>query len=184
MHKEELRRQIRQMKRQFTPQQLEELSLPVIQRLRSRLADYQVVFAYYSLPDEVCTRQLVDDLLAEGKTVLLPKVVSEEAMEWCIYKGPQDLQEGSFRIMEPAENHGDRSLDSTLQRADQGKVAVILVPGMAFDAKGHRLGRGRGYYDRFLAAYPHIYKIGVCFDFQKVEEVPTDDFDIAVDEVI
>lgn len=184
MHKEELRRQIRQMKRQFTPQQLEELSLPVIQRLRSRLADYQVVFAYYSLPDEVCTCQLVDDLLAEGKTVLLPKVVSEEAMEWCIYKGPQDLQEGSFRIMEPAENHGDRSLDSTLQRADQGTVAVILVPGMAFDAKGHRLGRGRGYYDRFLAAYPHIYKIGVCFDFQKVEEVPTDDFDIAVDEVI
>lgn len=184
MHKEELRRQIRQMKRQFTPQQLEELSLPVIQRLRSRLADYQVVFAYYSLPDEVCTRQLVDDLLAEGKTVLLPKVVSEEAMEWCIYKGPQDLQEGSFRIMEPEENHGDRSLDSTLQRADQGTVAVILVPGMAFDAKGHRLGRGRGYYDRFLAAYPHIYKIGVCFDFQKVEEVPTDDFDIAVDEVI
>lgn len=184
MHKEELRRQIRQMKRQFTPQQLEELSLPVIQRLRSRLADYQVVFAYYSLPDEVCTRQLVDDLLAEGKTVLLPKVVSEEAMEWCIYKGPQDLQEGSFRIMEPAENHGDRSLDSTLKRADQGTVAVILVPGMAFDAKGHRLGRGRGYYDRFLAAYPHIYKIGVCFDFQKVEEVPTDDFDIAVDEVI
>lgn len=184
MHKEELRRHIRQMKRQFTPQQLEELSLPVIQRLRSRLADYQVVFAYYSLPDEVCTRQLVDDLLAEGKTVLLPKVVSEEAMEWCIYKGPQDLQEGSFRIMEPAENHGDRSLDSTLQRADQGTVAVILVPGMAFDAKGHRLGRGRGYYDRFLAAYPHIYKIGVCFDFQKVEEVPTDDFDIAVDEVI
>ena len=184
MHKEELRRQIRQMKRQFTPQQLEELSLPVIQRLRSRLADYQVVFAYYSLPDEVCTRQLVDDLLAEGKTVLLPKVVSEEAMEWCIYKGPQDLQEGSFRIMEPAENHGDRSLDSTLQRADQGTVAVILVPGMAFGAKGHRLGRGRGYYDRFLAAYPHIYKIGVCFDFQKVEEVPTDDFDIAVDEVI
>ena len=184
MHKEELRRHIRQMKRQLTPQQLEELSLPVIQRLRSRLADYQVVFAYYSLPDEVCTRQLVDDLLAEGKTVLLPKVVSEEAMEWCIYKGPQDLQEGSFRIMEPAENHGDRSLDSTLQRADQGTVAVILVPGMAFDAKGHRLGRGRGYYDRFLAAYPHIYKIGVCFDFQKVEEVPTDDFDIAVDEVI
>jgi len=184
MHKEELRRQIRQMKRQFTPQQLEELSLPVIQRLRSRLADYQVVFAYYSLPDEVCTRQLVDDLLAEGKTVFLPKVVSEEAMEWRTYTGRQDLQEGSFRIMEPAENHGDRSLDSTLQRADQGTVAVILVPGMAFDAKGHRLGRGRGYYDRFLAAYPHIYKIGVCFDFQKVEEVPTDDFDIAVDEVI
>jgi 5-formyltetrahydrofolate cyclo-ligase len=55
---------------------------------------------------------------------------------------------------------------------------------MAFDAKGHRLGRGRGYYDRFLAAHSHIYKIGVCFDFQKVDEVSTDAFDIPVDEVI
>ena len=65
-----------------------------------------------------------------------------------------------------------------------GTVPVILVPGMAFDAKGHRLGRGRGYYDRFLAAHSHIYKIGVCFDFQKVDEVSTDAFDIPVDEVI
>lgn len=184
MHKEELRRQIRQMKRQFTPQQLEELSLPVIQRLRSRLADYQVVFAYYSLPDEVCTHQLVDDLLAEGKTVFLPKVVSEESMEWSVYTGPQDLQEGDLRIMEPAGNHGDCFFCEQEAKQLNGSVPVILVPGMAFDAKGHRLGRGRGYYDRFLAAYPHIYKIGVCFDFQKVEEVPTDDFDIAVDEVI
>jgi 5-formyltetrahydrofolate cyclo-ligase len=186
MHKEELRRQIRQMKRQFTPQQLEELSLPVIQRLRSRLADYQVVFAYYSLPDEVCTHQLVDDLLAEGKTVLLPKVVSEEAMEWRTYTGRQDLQEGTLRILEPVGNHGDCPLceQETKRLNDMETVPVILVPGMAFDAKGHRLGRGRGYYDRFLAAYPHIYKIGVCFDFQKVEEVPTDDFDIPVNEVI
>lgn len=180
MHKEDLRRQIRQMKRQFTPQQLEELSLPIIQRLKLRLSAFQTVLAYYSLPDEVNTRQLVDDLLAERKIVFLPKVVSDEAMEWYPYTGSQDLQEGSFRIMEPAENHGD----CTFCENYRGTVPVILVPGMAFDAKGHRLGRGRGYYDRFLAAHSHIYKIGVCFDFQKVDEVPTDAFDIPVDEVI
>jgi 5-formyltetrahydrofolate cyclo-ligase len=66
----------------------------------------------------------------------------------------------------------------------QFKAPIILVPGIAFDPQGHRLGRGKGYYDRFLAAHPDIYKIGVCFDFQKVPEVPVDEFDIPVDEVV
>ena len=55
---------------------------------------------------------------------------------------------------------------------------------MAFDDSGHRLGRGKGYYDRFLVNLPHCYKIGMCFDFQRVEHVPCESTDIAVDEVI
>ena len=55
---------------------------------------------------------------------------------------------------------------------------------MAFDRAKHRLGRGKGYYDRFLSNVPNIYKIGVCFDFQKVDNVPSDDFDIPMDEVL
>ena len=75
------------------------------------------------------------------------------------------------------------SISWNLITADE-HLDVVLIPGVAFDAAGHRLGRGRGYYDRFLAAYPYIYKIGVCFDFQKVAEVPTDEHDMLVDEVI
>ena len=173
MRKDELRRQIRQIKRQFTPQQLEELSLPVIARLKVRLAQTNVVCAYYSLPDEVCTHQLIDDLVADGKTVLLPKVIDDETMVWYAYQGAQDLKEGAFHIMEPAGVAEGRFMCDT-----------ILVPGMAFDAAGHRLGRGRGYYDRFLATHPEICKIGVCFDFQKVPEVPFGPYDIPMDEVI
>ncbi|MBP5798926.1 MAG: 5-formyltetrahydrofolate cyclo-ligase, partial [Prevotella sp.] len=66
MRKDELRQQIRQMKRQFTPQQLEELSFPIIARLKSRLTSFHTILAYYSLPDEVNTHQLLDDLVAEG----------------------------------------------------------------------------------------------------------------------
>ena len=55
---------------------------------------------------------------------------------------------------------------------------------MSFDPQGNRLGRGKGYYDRFLAQVPQAYKIGVCFDFQKVELVPTDENDIQMNEVI
>lgn len=178
MRKEELRQQQRQLKRQYTQQQLEVLSLPIVARLKSRLSEARTIVAYYAMPDEVNTHQLIDDLVADGKTVLLPKVVDDERMVLCRYTGRQDLQEGAFHIMEPVgESYNDYPT-----------IDVVLVPGMAFDAQGHRLGRGKGYYDRFLSTIHYslstIHLIGVCFDFQKVAEVPTDSHDIPVDEVI
>ena len=184
MHKAELRQQIRNVKRQFSPQQLEELSLPIVQRLRKRLADATLVFAYYSLPDEVNTHAMVDELLAEGKTVLLPKVIDDETMAWFPYTGARYLTEGALHILEPEENHGDRLFDINSLLNQNTTVPVILVPGLAFDSKGHRLGRGRGYYDRFLSTLSSFHTIGVCFDFQKVPEVPVDEYDIPVDEVV
>ena len=208
MLKTELRQQIRQTKRQFSPQQLKELSLPIIARLRPRLAQAATVYAYYSLPDEVCTHTLVDDLAAEGKTVLLPKVTGPHTMEWHRYTSRANLVAGAYGIAEPDSGLADRIqvssncqfsiLRSSFARLlpkgrknsqfsilnSQFKAPIILVPGIAFDPQGHRLGRGKGYYDRFLAAHPDIYKIGVCFDFQKVPEVPVDEFDIPVDLVI
>ncbi len=173
MSKSELRQQIREKKRQFTRQQLDELSLSVLDRLRPRLRDAHIVLAYYSLPDEVNTHQLIDELVAEGKTVLLPKVLDGETMELRRYTGRQDLSEGSFHIMEPVGE----------PFSDYSEIDLSLIPGMAFDAHGHRLGRGKGYYDRFLRAMS-VRTIGVCFDFQRVDEVPTDENDVAVDEVI
>ena len=197
MRKDELRQQIRQIKRQFTPQQLEELSLPIVARLKDRIKDAQTVVAYYPLPDEVDIRPLLDELVSAGKTVLLPKVTGDTTMELRRYTGRQNLREGAFGIMEPLEeNHGDCPCDSSVAKI-MGTVPVILVPGVAFDAAGHRLGRGRGYYDRFLNTVgtvllcqdsltqknrPSVF--GVCFDFQKVPEVPTDEHDVPVDEVI
>ena len=175
MRKEELRQQIKQLKRQFTPAQLEALSLPVLARLRPLLAEAQTIMAYYSLPDEVCTHQLIDELVAEGKTVLLPKVLDDETMELRRYTGRHDLREGAFHIMEPI---GALFTSSAID--------IALIPGVAFDAFGHRLGRGRGYYDRFLSSLRTVPTelIGLCFDFQKVPEVPVDANDIPVDLVI
>lgn len=176
MRKDDLRRQIRQIKRQFTPQQLEELSLPVISRLRPFLAEAKTIMAYYSLPDEVNTHSLIDDLVSEGKMVLLPKVMGADTIELRRYIGRDDLQEGVYHILEPVGK----------PFTDYAAIDLILVPGLAFDAAGHRLGRGRGYYDRFLHSRVGFYcvKIGVCFDFQKVDEVPVDAFDIPVDMVV
>ena len=183
MRKDELRCRMRELKRQFS-NQLEELSLPVVTRLKPRLAEVQTVLAYYPLPDEVDIRQLLDDLVAEGKKVFLPKVLDDETMVWCPYVGAQHLVEGAFHILEPEYTKGTVPFVYSDITQKEPSLLCTLVPGVAFDAAGHRLGRGRGYYDRFLAAHPNIYKIGVCFDFQKVAEVPTDEHDIPVDEVI
>ncbi len=179
MLKDGLRLVMRQRKQQYTQQQLKQLSQPVIARLKPLLKEAQIVMAYYSLPDEVCTHQLLDDLVAEGKTVLLPKVLDAERMELRRYSGPQDLMKGSFHIMEPI---GGLFTDYHL-------IDIALIPGVAFDAAGHRLGRGRGYYDRFLrsmqaVASSHPLLLGVCFDFQKVASVPVDINDIPVDCVV
>ena len=181
MRKDELRRQMRQRKQQYTQQQLEELSLPVLARLRPRLAEARTILAYYSLPDEVNTHQLIDDLLADGKTVLLPTVIGEGLMEWHVYSSKSELKNGAFGIGESA---GELYSGFSKYTSPSEKQMIALVPGVAFDAVGRRLGRGKGYYDRFLAAHPHIYKIGVCFDFQRVMEVSVDEQDVPVDEVI
>ncbi|MBQ8988839.1 MAG: 5-formyltetrahydrofolate cyclo-ligase, partial [Prevotella sp.] len=124
MLKNELRQLIRERKRRFTPAQLAELSLPVLERLRPRLAQASVIMAYYSLPDEVCTHGLIDELVVQGKTVLLPRVVDGETMELRRYTGRHDLREGAFHIMEPVGE----------PFTDYARIDVAMIPGIAFDA--------------------------------------------------
>ena len=176
MDKKELRHEIRGRKKQFSSLQLQQLSLEVVQRLlvHPRVVQANTVMFYHSLPDEVYTHEAVDQWVQMGKRVLLPVVIDEENLEIRLYQGPQDLKLGAMNILEPA---------GTPFTAYQ-EIETVLVPGMSFDPQGNRLGRGKGYYDRFLAQVPQAYKIGVCFDFQKVELVPTDENDIQMNEVI
>lgn len=178
MDKKELRNIIRERKRQFSGQQLEELSLLVLDRLRRniRLQQARSILLYYSLPDEVNTHQFIDELVNQGKQVFLPVVVDGENMEIREYTGSKDLRQGSFHIMEP--------IGRLLPEDEYGKIEAGIIPGMSFDKSGHRLGRGKGYYDRMLCKMLHLYKIGICFDFQKTETVPTEATDIKMDAIV
>ena len=167
-----LRQQMRDAKRQHQ-EQLSAMSAEVVSKLLLRMNHPQVLMAYWPLPDEVDIRPLIKHLVAEGCTVLLPKVLDDERMELRRYASEADFAEGAFHIMEP--------VGEPYNEDDQ--IQVALVPGMAFDAAGHRLGRGRGYYDRFLTAHPHLHTIGVCFPFQRVAEVPTEEHDVCMNEV-
>lgn len=172
MTKQEMRQMIRLRKQQHTADE----SSVVIARLKEnpRFLQAQTLLIYSALPDEVQTQSLLDELTEAGKTVLLPKVVSSEDMELRRYTGTSSLQPGAYGIMEPV---GERF-------TDYATIDIALVPGMAFDAQGHRLGRGKGYYDRFLAKVPDVYKIGLCFSWQMVDEVPSEANDITMDEVM
>ena len=178
MGKSELRKIIRNRKRQYSSSQLEELSLSILSRLNNneQLAAAQTVLMYYSLPDEVNTHQYIDHLIRQGKRVLLPEVIDSEHMVIREYTGKQDLKEGSFHIMEP--------IGAIFPEEKYKEIEVGIIPGMSFDAKGYRLGRGKGYYDRFLEKVPDMYKIGICFDFQKEESIPTEVTDIKMNEII
>ena len=108
------------------------------------------------------------------KRILLPVVVGDD-LELRIYTGPEDMSiSGIYGIAEPT---GEIF-------TDYAAIEFIVVPGVAFDAKGNRLGRGKGYYDRLLPRIPSAYKAGICFPFQLVEEVPAESFDIRMDIII
>lgn len=127
---------------------------------------------YYSLNDEVDTHAFVQKW-SRSKRILLP-VVTGDDMELRVYTGPEDLAIGAYHIEEPT---GELF-------KDYQQIDLIVVPGVAFDLQGNRLGRGKGYYDRFLPRVPMAYKIGICFPFQVVKEIPAEPFDIRMDEIV
>lgn len=130
-----------------------------------------IVLLYYSLKDEVGTHEFVRKWSRE-KLVLLPVVKGEE-LELRVFTGPEDLTTGAYGIGEPT---GELF-------TDYAAIDFAVIPGVAFDATGNRLGRGKGYYDRLLPRLT-AFKAGICFPFQLVEEVPAEPFDIRMDTII
>lgn len=130
------------------------------------------VLLYHSLADEVDTHAFIGKWSGE-KRILLPVVAGDE-LELRIYTGTDDMAKGSYGIEEPTGE----------VFSDYAAIDFIVVPGVAFDSKGNRLGRGKGYYDRLLPHIPSAYKAGICFPFQLVEEVPAEAFDIRMDTII
>ena len=166
MNKNALRQVVREQKRQFSGEQLRELSLSICQTLLSHLAIKQAntILLYASLPDEVQTNTLLATLLKQKKRILLPVVVDETSLELREYKGIEEPKGTAFTAY--------------------SVIDVVVVPGMAFDSYGNRLGRGKGYYDRLLSLLPHAYKIGIAFPFQIFSSIPVTPHDIKMNEVI
>lgn len=126
---------------------------------------------YHSLKDEVYTHAFIEKW-STLKKIILPAVVGNE-LELRYYSPHHSLSTGAYGISEPTG-------EVVTNYAD---IDLIVIPGVAFSPAGARIGRGKGYYDKLL---PNIaaYKIGICFPFQLVDDIPTEELDVAVDEVI
>lgn len=175
MEKKELRKTIRLTKRQYGREQLAALSLDICGRLYDKVGGAKVVMAYHPLSDEVDITPVIEKMRREGITVVMPQVTGDDTMVVRKYDGEKDLKQGAFGIMEPCGQ----------LFTEYDTIDIAIIPGMAFDRQGNRLGRGKGYYDRFLnGLHAHIYKIGVCFGFQLLESIPAEKHDIRMDEVV
>ena len=172
MDKKELRATIKTLKKQHTKEQLLEQSEIILSKLEQHpvFQKARIIMIYSALPDEVQTQAFLEKW-RHKKKIILPTVVGDDII-------PVELAEntgfavGDFNILEPQNE------------PYTGDYDLIVVPGVAFDRNGNRIGRGRGYYDRFLCKHLNVKRIGVCFDFQLVDEVPTERNDIKMDEVI
>ena len=139
----------------------------------------RVVMFYVSLKDEVNTLSMIDEALSAGTRVAVPVILKEEKrlIAGEIGNRSQDLESQHFGIYQPKEG---RVKEVPLEDID-----LVIVPGIAFDKHNVRLGRGHGYYDRFLCALPNKTKtIGLAFDFQVVENLPKDSHDVPVSKTI
>ena len=156
MEKKEIRKQIREIKKQYTLEDKKRMSASVWQQVEHNevFQRARVVLAYWSMDDEVFTHDFVCKW-AEEKTILLPCVKGDE-LEIRYFDGREKLCPGEgYAIPEPVGR----------LFTDLNKIDVILVPGVAFDRTLNRLGRGKGFYDKILSQ-TKACKIGICFDFQ------------------
>ena len=175
--KTELRKKIRELKRAVSPEEKLRRSEAVMQKVEA-LPEFEkarVVLLYWSMADEVQTHAFVERWYKE-KVLLLPCVDGDDLL-LRQYTGPECMVEGEqFGIGEPG---------ATLPvYTDLGSVEIIIVPGVAFDRAGNRMGRGRGFYDRLLKSTPNAMKIGVAYDFQMLDSIPVEPHDVKMNRVI
>lgn len=132
-------------------------------------AEARVVMAFAALPGEPDTDALFRRLADVGKQLVLPRIDGDLLVP---VRAGGTWSSGTWGIREPVG-----------PAVDVTDIDLVIVPGLAFTVDGHRLGRGKGFYDRFLAAVD-APTIGVCFSEQIVDELPVEGFDICVDRVV
>lgn len=173
--KQQLRATIKALKlSRLSPEYRAASALRLMQEVERHpaFAAASTVMLYHALADEPDTHPLLEKYAA-SKSIVLPCVEGDNIVPR-LYRGERDLRIGAYGIAEPVGPVFEYL----------AAISFILVPGVAFDAAGHRLGRGKGYYDRFLSSLPKPpFLLGACYDWQQVSAVPYEPHDIIMDAV-
>jgi 5-formyltetrahydrofolate cyclo-ligase len=181
--KRALRADIRTRRADLSPEASARASAAICAHLRAcdAYARAGSILVYDPLRGEVDLGALIADAHRSGRTVVLPRVADASLV---LHAWPVDRATGQLVALAGNGPFGIREPDPAWPILAPERVALALVPGVAFDAAGGRLGRGGGYYDRLLTRTPRPVAIGVCFAFQQVPAVPMEAHDVRVDAVI
>ena len=183
--KAHIRSQIREQRKFITQDELEAGDKDLLAEFKTVLKEDKgfkklfdkahTVAVYKAVRGELPCDDLANYIKGSGKKTLYPRVQGDDMEFVEIRNAAKELVPGAFGIPEPA---------ASLKPYDNDKIDVVIVPGIAFDETGNRLGQGKGYYDRWIASFPENKRpllIGVCMDFQLMSEIPTETSDIPVD---
>jgi 5-formyltetrahydrofolate cyclo-ligase len=174
--KRALRREARARREGLSPGERERMSDEVAENVFAlpAVADATTVMTFSSFGSEVDTGPIIERLERDGRRVALPRVEGRDIVA-VAHRSGDPVRRTSFGALEPAGG----------EKVPPEEIDVVIVPGLAFDRSGHRVGYGRGFYDRFLAALrPDALTVGICFSVQLVDEVPQGRDDRPVDLVM
>lgn len=175
MNKKEIRSQVRARKRAMTEAEIVSASRVLGEKFRASelYRNAKTIYGYLPYNQEVRTVEMLEQAIADGKRVAVPKCYGDE-MKFLYMDDLSLVAPGYANIPEPIAD-GPVADDTT---------ALVLMPGLAFDPEGHRIGYGGGFYDKFLAQEPDHPTLALCYGFQVFEKLETEEFDIPVDQVI
>ena len=171
-----LRQKAKEVRLLLSPSQIADYSRSITERLLDILDGFATVMVYVAKAPEVSTSGLIAELNRRGVRVVVPIIEREtHTLRLSYLPDPAVLVPSTFNVPEPLGHE---------LPARPEDVEVVVLPMLAFDAEGNRLGYGAGYYDRFLCRYPHPQKIGIAFSCQQAESIPTDQNDVKMDWIV
>jgi len=185
--KSRIRSQVREYRKLITEEELTEYDKGLLDEFKAALkADKEfkkiydnarVIAVYKAVGGELPCDALAAYMRSSGKKTLYPRVQGDDMMFIEVKDPKKELQKGSFGIPEPDEK----------KSAFDGKIDIVIMPGIAFDPEGNRLGQGKGYYDRWIASVPESDRpllIGVCMEYQMMGLIPVNSSDIPSDMIL
>ena len=172
MTKQALRLQLREKRKSLHPAYREEKDLVITRKLLElkEFKDADSVLFYVSTPEEVDTHEAIKESLLQGKAVFAPKTLKDSlSLHRVIHF--EHLKLSALGILEPVGHE---------EKVEPSEIDLIVVPGLGFDKRGHRLGYGKGYYDRLLKATKGI-KVGLAYEELLCDELPIEEHDVPLD---
>jgi 5-formyltetrahydrofolate cyclo-ligase len=180
LNKKELRKHVLSVRGQMDSKVREEKSRKIVEQLLNFpiIKDVNLIFSFLSFGNEVDVRPFLEESIRVGKKIAIPKAwLKDRIMIPYLFAGWDSLKPGLYGILEPDPD--------TAQKVTHEEIDAVIVPGVAFDQKGGRLGYGGGFYDRYLAGFKKCPPlIAVCFSEQLLDQVPVKSHDYKVDYIV